>query len=47
MTVTQYLKAVLSLLGVAAVTAATTLIVILVLRIDFFSALIDRLMPPF
>jgi hypothetical protein len=47
MTITHYFKAVLSFVGVAAVTAATMLIVILILRIDLFSTLIDRLTSSF
>jgi hypothetical protein len=47
MTVMQYLRTLLGIAGVAVVTAATMLIVILILRIDLFSALIDRLMSPF
>jgi hypothetical protein len=43
MTLTQYLKAVLSFVSVAAVTAAAILVVILVLRIDLLIAVLDRL----
>ncbi len=47
MTVMQYLKALLGFVGAAAVTAVAILIVILILRIDLFSALIGRLMSSF
>jgi hypothetical protein len=47
MTATQYLKAVLSFVGVAAVTVAAILAVIAILRIDVLISALDRLMSIF